>query len=448
MSPEPRRVRIGSGAGFSDDRIDPAVVLAEHGDLDYLVFECLAERTIALAALQREKDPRRGFDPWLDKRMLATLRPCVERGTRIITNMGAANPAAAARVVADVARRLGITGLRIAVVTGDDVLDVVRTSPEVVELLEPDVTLDDRIVAANAYLGAEGIVEALGRGADVVLTGRVADPSLFVAPLVHEFGWSPSDWDRMGVAVSVGHLLECAGQVTGGYFADPGVTDVPGLADLGFPLADVAADGSFVVTKVDGTGGTVTPDTCAEQILYEVHDPRAYVSSDVVADFAGITFDQVAADVVAVSGARGRERPDRLKVSIGYLDGFVGEGQISYAGANAVARGRLALDVVRTRLSHLLPDMADGRFELIGVDSMGAAGDVGSDHPEVRARVAGRVATEEQAHLIGREVVSLWLNGPAGGGGATRHVREQVSVTSALLPRSKAVPRVDVQVVP
>jgi hypothetical protein len=246
----------------------------------------------------------------------------------------------------------------------------------------------------------------------------------------------------------VGHLLECAGQVSGGYFADPGVKDVPGLADLGFPLADVAEDGTFVVTKVAGTGGLVSPQTCAEQILYEVHDPRAYVSPDVIADFSQVQFQQVFPDTVAVTGASGGPRPDHLKVSIGYRAGYVGEGQISYAGAHALARGRLALEIVRDRLAKLLPELQQCRFELIGVDSMGAYPEAANHEPaEVRARVVGRAGTAQQARLIGREVAGLWLNGPAGGSGATQSVREQLSIASTLLPRDCVHVRVSVDVV-
>jgi Acyclic terpene utilisation family protein AtuA len=455
MSPEhpgspARRIRIGAGAGFSDDRIDPAVVLAEQGNLDYLVFECLAERTIALATLDRLRDPTMGYDPWLEERMLATLPICVRNGTKIITNMGAANPVAAGRLVADVARRLGLTGIKIAVLTGDDVLDLITADADVPLLDQPGTLADlGRVVAANAYLGSEGIIEALGRDADVVITGRVADPALFIAPLVYEFGWSLDDWHRLGIGASVGHLLECAGQVTGGYFADPGYKDVPGLADLGFPIADVASDGSFSVSKVEGTGGMVSPATCAEQILYEVHDPRAYITPDVVADFSSIHFDQVRPDAVEVTGATGQERPGHLKVSIGYLDGYVGEGQISYAGANALARGRLALDIVRERLHTKLPTMAECRYELIGVDSTSMiatqCGDASFEPPEVRVRVAGRVSTAAEAHLIGREVTALWLNGPAGGSGATRSIRQQLSIASALIPRDDLVISVEVE---
>ena len=434
-----KQIRIGSGAGFADDRVEPAVELAEHGRLDYLVFECLAERTIALAQRDRLRDPRAGYNQWLGERMDAVLDHCARQQIKIITNMGAANPLGAAKLVADIARRKGLSALNIAAVTGDDVLGLVAGTD--LPLLERDATvssLGDTVVSANAYLGCEAVVAALARGADVVITGRIADPSLYLAPLVHEFGWPLDDWDLLGQGICTGHLLECAGQVTGGYFADPGFKDVPDLARLGFPIAEVAEDGSFTITKVPGSGGRVTVRTCTEQLLYEVHDPSAYMSADAVADFSGARLTQVGDDEVAVSGITGRQRPDTLKVSVGYLDGYVGEGEISYAGPNAVARGRLALDVVRERLELCGVTAADARFELIGVDAVhrGAAKS-GAEPQEVRVRVAGRTGSLGQARRIGREVVVLWLNGPAGGGGATSRADEVVAIASVFLPREQ-----------
>jgi hypothetical protein len=242
----------------------------------------------------------------------------------------------------------------------------------------------------------------------------------------------------MGKGICVGHLLECAGQVTGGYFADPGVKDVPDLARLGFPIAQVAEDGSFSITKVPGSGGRVTVRTCTEQLLYEVHDPAAYVSADAVADFSGARLTQAGYDEVTVTGITGARRPDTLKVSVGYLDGYVGEGEISYAGPNAVARGRLALDLVRERLDLAGVPVGEARFELVGVDAVhrGGAG-AAVESREVRARVTGRTATLGQARRIGHEVSALWLNGPAGGGGATTHAADLVAVASVLLPRDQ-----------
>ncbi|MDN7428229.1 acyclic terpene utilization AtuA family protein [Burkholderia sp. AU45388] len=438
-----RRVRIGAGAGYSGDRIEPAVELAEHGQLDYLVFECLAERTIAIAQQARRKDPALGYDPLLDARMHAVLPVAAAKRVRIVSNMGAANPRAAARRTAQIAQSLGIAGLKVAAVEGDDVLDVVLRGAFRFEESGDDVAAyRDRIVSANAYLGAAPIVDALAAGADVVLTGRVADPSLFAAPLIHAFGWRMDDWDALGAATVVGHLLECAGQVTGGYFADPGYKDVPNLARLGFPIGEVAADGSVVITKVPHAGGRVSAATCKEQLLYEIHDPARYLQPDVVADFTRVAVAEEAADRVRVTGGRGTARPDTLKVSVAYVDGWIGEGQISYGGPGALARARLALDIVRERLALTGVAASELRFDLIGVDAL--YGDttpaVRGEPAEVRVRVAGRAANAAEAARIGNEVETLYTNGPAGGGGAFKSTREVIAVQSVLLPRAAVTP--------
>nr|WP_307873659.1 MULTISPECIES: acyclic terpene utilization AtuA family protein [unclassified Frankia] len=438
-----RTIRIGVGAGFADDRIAPAVDLADRGELDYLVFECLAERSIALAQLERRRDPDGGWNEWLDERMDAVLEPAGRHGTTIITNMGAANPLGAAHRVAARAAALGLHGLRIAAITGDDVLPAVRSADPPLLERPGRVSSLPEVISANAYLGMDALLGALDQRVDVIVAGRVADPSLFLAPLVHEFGWAHDDWTRLAAGTAVGHLLECAGQLTGGYFADPGVKDVHDLAGLGFPLAEVRADGSFVVTKLAGTGGEVSVATVTEQLLYEIHDPARYVTPDVVADFSATELTQVGADRVAVTGVRGTARPETLKVSVGYLDGFVGEGQISYAGPNAVARGRLALDVVRERLSRDASPVQEARYELIGVDSAfpgaGTGGFPGAGTEgqpgEVRARVAARTPDLRSARRVGQEVAALWLNGPAGGGGVTRTATEDVGIASVFLPR-------------
>ncbi|WP_336812026.1 acyclic terpene utilization AtuA family protein [Bosea sp. MMO-172] len=432
-----RTIRIGAGAGFAGDRIEPAVELACHGHLDYLVFECLAERTIALAQQARLADSDKGYDVLLEQRMSAVLPACRKNGTRIITNMGAANPLAAAERVRDVARRLGLAGLKVAAVTGDDVLAAISGSA--LSLLEGGTLadLDNRIVSANAYIGAGPIVEALAAGADVVVTGRAADPALFLGPLIHSFGWAKDDWEKLGKGVLAGHLLECAGQITGGYFADPGVKDVAGLARLGFPIGEVSENGDLIVTKLEGTGGAVTTATVKEQLLYEIEDPVRYLQPDVVADFSQVRVRAVGPDRVAVDGGNGAARTGLLKVSVGYVDGCVGEGQISYAGTGAVERGRLALEIVRERLALTGVPMTEVRFDLIGVDALhGAALSQGGAPYEVRLRVAARTGAAADAVAIGNEVEALYTNGPAGGGGVSKSVRQVVAIASALVPES------------
>jgi hypothetical protein len=440
-----RTIRIGSGAGYSGDRIEPAIELAEKGDIQYLVFECLGERTVALAQQARMKDPEGGYDPLLEDRMRAVLPACAAKGIKIVTNMGAANPLAAARKVAEVAESLGLASLKIAAVIGDDVFAACKERD--LPIMEFDGTIKqfgNRLLSANAYLGAEPIAEALSGGADVVITGRASDPAMFLAPMIHAFGWAMDDWDLLGRGTVAGHLLECAGQITGGYFADPGYKDIPDLARLGFPIGEVGEDGSLVITKVEGSGGAVTARTCKEQLLYEVHNPTRYLQPDVTADFSQVRVEEIGKDRVRVSGGRGSQRTGTLKVSVGYVDGYIGEGQISYAGAGALARGRLALEIVRERLKLTGVAASELRFELIGVDSLhGPQVSAHANEPyEVRVRVAGRTENLREAVRIGNEVETLYTNGPAAGGGAFKSARDVVAVASVLLPRELARPQV------
>jgi hypothetical protein len=440
-----RTIRIGSGAGYSGDRIEPAVELAEQGEIQYLVFECLGERTVALAQQARMKNPDGGYDPLLEERMRAVLPVCASRGIKIVTNMGAAHPVAAARRTAEIARSLGLASLKIAAVVGDDVLDACKERDLPIMEFEGTIKqLGNRLLSANAYLGAEPIAAALTGGADIVITGRASDPALFLAPMIHAFGWAMDDWNLLGQGTVAGHLLECAGQITGGYFADPGYKDILDLARLGFPIGEVGEDGSLVITKVAGSGGAVTAQTCKEQLLYEVHDPRRYIQPDVAADFSQVKVEEIARDRVRVSGGRGTGRTDTLKVSVGYVDSYIGEGQISYAGPGALARGKLALEIVRERLKLTGVATSELRFELIGVDSLhGAEISARANEPyEVRVRVAGRTENLREAVRIGNEVETLYTNGPAAGGGVFKSARDVVAVASVLLPRELARPTI------
>jgi hypothetical protein len=377
--------------------------------------------------------------------MRAVLPVCAAKGIKIVTNMGAAHSVAAARKTAEIAKSLGLASLKIAAVIGDDVLDACKERD--LPIMEFDGTikqLGNRLLSANAYLGAEPIADALTGGADIVITGRASDPALFLAPMIHAFGWAMDDWNLLGQGTVAGHLLECAGQITGGYFADPGYKDVLDLARLGFPIGEVSEDGSLVITKVEGSGGAVTARTCKEQLLYEVHDPRRYIQPDVVADFSEVKVEEIATDRVRISGGRGTKRTDTLKVSVGYVDSFIGEGQISYAGPGALARGRLALDIVRERLTLTGVAASELRFELIGVDTLhGAEISARANEPyEVRVRVAGRTENLREAIRIGNEVETLYTNGPAAGGGVFKSARDVVAVASVLLPRELAKPTI------
>ncbi|MGS0892360.1 acyclic terpene utilization AtuA family protein [Burkholderia stagnalis] len=437
-------VRIGAGAGFAGDRIDPARDLAERGNLDYLVFECLAERTLAYGHLQRSQDPARGYNPLLEKRLAAVLEACVRNGTTIITNMGVANPRAAGRVAVDFARKLGLR-IRVAVVEGDDVTARISDATLLPEIGKTVGEAGLRLVGANAYLGAEAILPALDAEPHLVITGRVADPSLFLAPLAHRYGWKLDDWATLGAGTVVGHLLECTTQVTGGYFADPPYKTVPNLAYVGFPLAEVGADGRAVVTKLDGTGGCVTPLTVKEQLLYEVHDPRAYLTPDVTADFSAVRIDEVGPDRIAVEGGFGRSRPERLKTIVGFDGGFLAEAEFSYAGPGAVERAQLAAEIVEERMRHVHHCGERIRLDLIGVNALHATAlRRPASTEDVRLRAAMRTVDREMAQTLLAEVESLWVAGPAGGGGYRGSINASVTTHAVFVDRDSIELKVEV----
>jgi hypothetical protein len=428
--------RIGTGAGFANDRIDAAVTLAERVDLDVMVLECLGERTIAFAQRKRRHDPEHGYDALLERRMKALLPIFARKGTRLVSNMGAANPLGAAKAVLKVAAELGLK-VKVAAVTGDDVLDRLDPDMTVMETGAPLSTVPD-IISANAYLGADALQEALGSDAQVIVAGRIADPSLFLAPLVHRFGWRADDAQRIGQGLVAGHLLECAGQLTGGYFAEPGIKDVAGMADLGFPFAEIDEAGGIRLGTPPRTGGAITLATCKEQLFYEVMDPTAYLTPDAAVDFTGVSFRQDG-DRMVVSGGRTTGRPATLKVSVGHQAGYIGEGEISYAGPNALARARMAGEIVRTRLGR--EGMSDLRVDLVGLDAAHRRFYGNAPDPyDVRLRVAGRGADFAAAERVGEEVEALFTNGPGGGGGVRRSTREVIAIVSVLMPRERVRP--------
>lgn len=438
-----KSIRIGSGAGYAGDRLEPAVELVEHGELDYIVFECLAERTIAIAQQQKMVNPEKGYDSLLEYRMKSVLPVAVKNSVKIISNMGAANPLRAVQVIKDMAQELGITGLKIAAVIGDDITENINKymDNQVLETGKSLKELDGEIISANVYMGVDGIVEALKNDADIIITGRVADPALFIAPLMYEFGWSSDDYDKIGKGILVGHLMECGAQVTGGYFADPGIKDVDGLATLGFPYVDVNEDGSFTISKLADAGGMVTIATCTEQVLYEIHNPARYITPDGVADFTNIRMEQIEKDVVKVTGGTGIAKTDTLKVSIGYKDCYIGEGEMSYAGISSLERAKLAAEIVTKRLKLCNVAIEELRVDLIGVNStfMNKISESISNYEykpnEVRLRISGRTKLKEDAIKIGNEVETLYTNGPTGGGGATKSAKEIISVASIFVPR-------------
>ena len=452
MNPEdamanPSSLLIGCAAGFSGDRTDAAApvvqALIDSGQSAVLIFETLAERTLALAQLARRTQPDAGYEPLLDDLLRPVLAQCLQHGIRIVSNFGAANPMGAARRIQQLAAELGARRPRVAVVHGDD-LSGAAHRPMLAQALGSAMPAEP-IVSANAYIGAQPIAQALREGADIVVCGRVADPSLVLGPAMAHYGWAADDWDRLARATMAGHLLECGSQVTGGYFADPGYKDVPGLAHLGYPIAEIDADGHCTIGKPQGTGGRIDERTVKEQLLYELHDPAAYLTPDVVADITQARVQQAGADHVRLDGVRGHAHPPTLKVNVCFESGWFAEGEISYAGARAEARARLAGQTLRERLGAAGPLRIDliGVTSVFGDDASGwldtAAGESGNSAQhlarDVRLRVAWQHRDHATAQRLVREVTALYCCGPAGGGGVRTAMRPRLGTVSCLVPR-------------
>jgi hypothetical protein len=443
--------RVGNCAGFSGDRVDapgPVVdTLIELGGPAALFFETLGERTVALAQLEKRRDPTRGYEPMLERLLEPILVRCAEHGIPIIGNFGAANPPGAAKVIAKLAKRLGLPNLKIGVVHGDDVRDRLDTATH--EVYEADTGLDmggGEVVSANAYLSARPIVDALTAGAQVVVTGRTGDPSLALAPLIHHFGWAYDDWAKLAIGATAGHLLECGAQITGGYYYDPGYKDIPDPANIGFPIAEVHADGRLIITKALRTGGLVNEQVVKEQLLYEIHDPRHYITPDVTLDFSGVTVRQAGPDRVEVLGFRGGPAPQKIKATVCFDGGWLGEGEISYAGPNCLARARAAGDVLLQRLKIRKLDV-EARVDLIGVASV-HSGDGGTlwraDQPgqaqDIRVRLAVSARTQDDADQAAREALAMYCCGPAGGGGVRWRTTPRIRTQSYLMLPSDLAP--------
>ncbi|NIC06136.1 acyclic terpene utilization AtuA family protein [Billgrantia bachuensis] len=439
---------LGSGAGFSGDRTDAAIpVVAElirRGQPAALLFETLGERTLAAAHRAMRDDPAAGYEPLLGELLAPVLDDCLRHGIAILGNFGAANPDGACRVVAELAATTGRGGASIGRVHGDDIrarlgeLELQRWEAENREL--PG---EEALISANVYLGAAPLVEALELGAEVVVSGRVADPALFLAPLVHHFGWAWNDWDRLAAGMMAGHLGECGAQVTGGYFADPGCKEVPDLARVGYPIIEVEEDGRLVVTKPAGTGGMVTARTVKEQLLYEVHDPANYLTPDVVVDLSSVRVEELGPDRVAVTGIRGKPAPQRLKTTVCYEGGWQGEAEISYAGPNALARARLAAEVLRERLTFRAPVELRSRLDIVGHASVfdSDVGDLQRTLPasaggDYRLRLAVEHSERRWVERATQELLALYCAGPAGGGGVRRQFQRRVCTASYLVKRS------------
>lgn len=439
---------IGCGAGFSGDRVDAAIPVVQSLRRAQapaaIFFETLGERTLALSQIRKQQDPKQGYEPLLADFISPVLHDCVQFNIPIVGNFGAANPPAAACLIQKIANDLGITSIKIAVIEGDDItssLDIENTP-----IWEGDETIlinRANLISANVYLGAQTVSEALKAGADVVVAGRLADPSLVLGPIMAHYDWSWDNWDVLAQLTLAGHLLECGAQVTGGYFADPGYKDVADLARVGFPIAEIYEDSSFVITKPKATGGKVTLETVKEQLLYEVHDPSNYITPDVVLDITAVELTQIGPDRVLVRGARGKKRPDKLKVTAGFSGDWLGEGEISYAGPNAINRAALAAEIIKERLKMRCLEI-ETRFDFIGLSSVfdNALGELAarqmSDNTftgDIRLRMAVSSAKKEHVERALQELSALYCTGPAGGGGIRTQIRKRIQTLSYLVPR-------------
>jgi hypothetical protein len=435
-----RSIRIGGGSAFFNDRLDAALELVEKGAIDVLMLETLAERTLALLHAAKRSGGSGYWDRLAD-RLKILLPACAKHGTRLVTNGGGAAPEACAAMVARLARDHGLD-MKVAAVSGDDVTDVViANDPVLLETGEPLSKLGMNVLSTNAYLGADAIAAAYAAGADVIVTGRVTDSALALGPIMATLGWEPDDLDAMACGVLSGHLLECGGQATGGYFAEPGMKDVPGLDRIGFPIAEVRDDRSITITKPPGSGGRIDRHTILEQVLYEMHDPGAYITPDVTLDITELDLAETGTQEVRLRGARGHARPDKLKVLLGVDSGVLVEIEISYGGINAEARARLAADVIRKRTSRdpMLGNQTI-QYDLIGVNSVWPE-ETAREARDIRLRVAARVPDQRAAEQLVTEVEALYVNGPAGGGGVRFATRPTLRTYTAFVPRSQITPR-------
>jgi hypothetical protein len=445
------RVRIGNGCGFWGDNLDAPTILAEHGQLDYLTLEYLAELTMSILALQKQKKPDAGYaSDFLD--VLASLVPILrsQPGLRIITNAGGMNPAACAARARTILDEAGLADRVIATVSGDNLMprldELLAAGHSLVHLDTgvPLLELRSSIVSANAYLGAPPIVDALKQGASIVITGRVADASLTLGPAVHEFGWAWDDMDRLAGGTVAGHLIECGAQATGGLWCN--WNEVPDMANIGYPIVEMDEDGSFSITKPPGSGGRVNMETVAEQLLYEVGDPSAYLTPDVTGDFTTVTLEEKELDVVRVSGAKGKPATDSYKVSIAFRDGYASSGTLVVAGPGATDKARRAGAIILDRLKR-----AGFFFQFTNVEALGAGDCVpgvikaSREPPEVVLRVSVRDPRKEAVERFTKEFAPLVTSGPPGITGYTTGrppVREVFAYWPALIKKDAVLAEV------
>lgn len=452
-----RTIRIAAGQGFWGDRLSAPVEQVRRGPIDYLMLDYLAEVTMSILQKQRSRDAAQGYARDFVPLMGEILRDCVDKNIRVVANAGGVNPDGCRDAVLAEARKAGLASrARVGVVTGDDIMDrlddLIARGHELRNLDDgrPLTDVLESVQSANAYIGARPLVAALDRGAHVVITGRSTDTALTYAPMIHAFGWAEEDYDRLAAGVVAGHINECGAQATGGNSLVEW-ENIADLDDVGYPIIEASADGSFVVTKHEGTGGRVTRAVVTEQIVYELGDPKEYITPDVIADFTTIHLEDAGEDRVRVRGVRGRAPTDKLKVSISYAAGFKAVGTLVYGWPDAVKKAQEADRIVRRRLERMGWSFDDVRTEFVGWNSTHGplAGPPPKDLPEVELRIAVRAASKEPVEAFTREVAPLILTGPptvTGFAGGRPRVQEIVAYWPTLIDRREIEPglRVDV----
>ncbi len=412
-------IRIASGQGFWGDLLSAPIMQVRRGPIDYLVMDYLAEVTMSILQKQKLRNPSLGYARDFIETMDTIIEDVVRKGIRIITNAGGVNPRAAAEAVLAVARSHGINGLRIGIVTGDDILhridDLIAAGYPLLHMDTgvPIASVRDRLLSANVYLGARPVVEALARGAHIVITGRVTDTGLTLAPMVYEFGWPWDDWDKLAAGVVAGHINECGAQATGGNFLGDWHL-LSNLAEIGFPIIEAFPDGTFIVTKHEGTGGAVTRETVSEQLLYEIGNPQEYITPDCIADFTTIQLRDDGNDRVAVFGIRGRNATETYKVSASYADGYSAVGTLVYSAPHALERARAADAILRKRLELLGLEFEEIRTEFVGYNACHGPLAPPVYPPEVMLRIGVRSHDYAAVERFGKEIAPLILTGPPG----------------------------------
>jgi hypothetical protein len=452
----PPTIRIAAGQGFWGDWLEAPYRQVTGGPIDYLMMDYLAEVTMSILQKQKSRDPALGYATDFVPLMERLLPLLVERGIKVIANAGGVNPRACAQAVADTARRLGLAGrLRIGVVTGDDLLDrldgLLGRGHELrnLDTGRPLRDVRDRVLAANAYLGAGPVVEALDRGAHIVITGRVTDTGLTLAPMIHAFGWRPDEWDRLAAGTVAGHIIECGAQASGGNCL-VNWERIPDLANIGYPIVDAHPDGTFEITKHPGTGGRITVAGVTEQLVYEMGNPAEYITPDCVADFTTIRLAPAGRDRVRVSGVKGRPATDKLKVSVAYFYGYKAVGTLVYAWPDALKKAQAADRVLRRRLKDLGLEFEAIHTEFVGADAthgpLARAGAPLADLPEVQLRIGVRSPNRAAVERFTREIAPLILNGPpsvTGFAGGRPKPEEIVAYWPALIDKSLVQPCVE-----